>query len=96
MKASDVFQSKYLRCEDLKGRDVSLTIDRVEMAQMPNGGQRKPALFFRGKEKGLILNKTNFNTIASVLAIEVCAVSTGWPLSIRGMGVAGARVLAAG
>ena len=70
MKANDVFSSKYLRSEDLRGRDVTLTIDRVELAIMPNGGQKKPAVFFRGKEKGLILNKTNFNTIAQVTGID--------------------------
>src|SRR4051812_16579634 len=69
MKANDVFTSKYLNASDLRGRDITVTIDRVEIEKMPNG-EKKPALFFRGKDKGLLLNKTNFNTIAGVLGAE--------------------------
>ena len=66
MKSSDIFASKYLKVDDLRGRDVTVVIDSVEIAQMPNGGQKKPAVYFRGKEKALVLNKTNFNTIVQV------------------------------
>lgn len=69
MKASEVFTSKYLRSDDLRGRDITVTIDKVALVAMPDGKQ-KPAVFFQGKEKALILNKTNFNTIASVTGIE--------------------------
>ena len=69
MKANDLFKSKYLKAEDLRGKDISVTIDRVEMASMPNG-QPKPAVFFKDKDKGLVLNKTNFNTIAKVIGID--------------------------
>lgn len=70
MKATDIFSSKYLNAADLRGRDVTVTIDRVEVEKMPNSGEKKPALYFRGKDKGLLVNKTNFNTIAEVLGAE--------------------------
>lgn len=69
MKAADVFTSKYLTYADLRGRDVTVTIDRVEMVSMPDG-QRKPAVFFQNKDRGLVLNKTNFNTIAEATGID--------------------------
>jgi hypothetical protein len=70
MKASDIFSSKYISAADLRGRDATVTIDRVEIEKMPNSGEKKPALYFRGKDKGLLVNKTNFNTIAEVLGAE--------------------------
>src|SRR6266496_3969224 len=76
MKADDIFQSRYLKASDLQGRDVTVIIDRVDLVRMPQGGQTKPALYFRGKEKALILNKTNFNTIVSVTGIDD---TENWP-----------------
>lgn len=69
MKSTDVFSSKYLSAADLRGRDVAVTIDRVEVDKMPSG-EKKPALYFRGKDKALLLNKTNFNTIADVVGAD--------------------------
>lgn len=69
MKANDIFSSKYLSAADLRGRDVTVTIDTTSIEKMQNG-EKKLALTFRGKEKGMLLNKTNFNTIAAVLGLE--------------------------
>jgi hypothetical protein len=69
MKSTDVFSSRYISAADLKDRDVAVTIERVEIEKMPSG-EKKPALFFRGKEKAFLLNKTNFNTIADVLGAD--------------------------
>src|SRR5678810_462233 len=64
MKISTAFPSDYLKSADLQDRTVIVTMDRVEMADI--GDDHKPVLFFHGKTKGLVLNKTNSNTIASV------------------------------
>ncbi len=64
MKISNAFPSEYLRAADLQGRNVKVTMDRVEMAEL--GNDHKPILFFKGKDKGLVLNKTNANNIAVV------------------------------
>ena len=69
MKSSDVFASKYLSAADLRDRDATVTIERVEIEKMPSG-EKKPALFFEGKAKGFLLNRTNFNTIAEVLGAD--------------------------
>jgi len=65
MKISNAFPSEYLRAADLNGRNVMVVIDRTEMAEL-GGGDHKPVLYFKGKDKGLVLNKTNANNIATV------------------------------
>jgi hypothetical protein len=64
MKSTDIFPSKYLRAADLNGAEPIVTIDRVEMETL--GDDRKPVVYFKGKDKGLVLNKTNFNAIEEI------------------------------
>jgi len=68
MKITTAFPSDYLKAADLQGRDVTATMDRVEMREF--GGDCKPALFFEGKQRFLILNKTNSATIADAYGDE--------------------------
>lgn len=63
-RADDLYPSRYLRESDLKGRDITLTISRVEITKI--GEDTKPVAYFEGKQKGLVLNKTMFNVIAKV------------------------------
>jgi hypothetical protein len=65
MIIDDVFSSKYLKASDLRGRDVLVTIAGVEEANL-KGGDKKLLMTFAGKEKGLIVNKTNANRIAQM------------------------------
>ena len=62
MRISSAFPSEFLKAADLDGRNVKVVMDRVEMRDI--GGDHKPILFFQGKEKGMVLNKTNANNIA--------------------------------
>jgi len=61
MNISEAFPSKWLKAADFKGRSVTATIDNVEMEKVGDGD--KPIIYFRGKEKGLCLNKTNASII---------------------------------
>ena len=61
MRMSEAFPSKWLKAADFKGRGVIATIDDVEMEKV--GDDSKPIVYFRGKEKGLCLNKTNASVI---------------------------------
>ena len=63
MKISAAFPSKYLKAADLQGKQVTATISYVTMETI--GDEERPILYFNGKEKGLVLNKTNANTIAN-------------------------------
>ena len=64
MKAGDVFPSNYLKAEDLGSHEPVVTIDKVTMEKL--GDDNKPVLHFRGKDKQLALNKTNFNAIVDI------------------------------
>jgi hypothetical protein len=63
VNVNDAFPSKYLKASDLKGSKVKVTIARVEMEEIGDG--RKPVLYFQGKEKGMVLNKTNAMTVSA-------------------------------
>jgi hypothetical protein len=62
------FPSSYLKAADLQGRRVPVTVDRVAMEDI--GGEHKPVLFFQGKDRGLVLNKTNAAMIAEIAGSE--------------------------
>lgn len=64
MRISDAFPSEFLKAADLQGRTVTLFISHVEMAEI--GRDERPVLYFKGKDKGLVLNKTNATNIATV------------------------------
>jgi hypothetical protein len=68
MKVSETFPSKYLKASDLQGREVRLTMANVQIEKL--GDDDKPVLYFKGKEKGLVLNKTNANTISDAYGDE--------------------------
>lgn len=63
MRISTAFPSTYLRASDLQGRTIKVNIDKVVIEDI--GDDRKPILYFEGKEKGMVMNKTNANTISA-------------------------------
>jgi hypothetical protein len=63
MKTSDIFPSKYLKAADLDNREVKVIMANAEMEKL--GDDDKLVLYFKGKQKGLVVNKTNCNTIAA-------------------------------
>ena len=70
MDINAAFPSRFLRASDLTTGPVIATIDRVEIESV-GGGQGhakedKPVVYFRGKKKGLVLNKVNANAIAKI------------------------------
>jgi hypothetical protein len=68
---NEAFPSNYLKASDLKGRSVVVTIDRVEFEAVGQSREMKPVLYFVGKEKGMVLNKTNANKIMQLLETPV-------------------------
>lgn len=59
----EAFPSNYLKASDLKGQQPIVSIDRVEFEPVGRAKEMKPILYFEGKDKGLVLNKTNSNNI---------------------------------
>lgn len=63
----DAFPSKYLRASDLGGVTPVVTIDRIETEAVGRTREMKLVCYFTGKNKGLVLNKTNATKIAEIL-----------------------------
>jgi len=63
---SDLYPSNYLKASDLKGTQPVVTIDRVEFEPVGRQKEMKPIVYFAGKDKGVVLNKTNANKIAEL------------------------------
>ena len=79
MDMRNVFPSKYLKASDLQDRDATVVIETVQMADVGGNDpddekKEKPLIHFKGKEKGLILNVTNTNTIIDLYGPD----STDW------------------
>lgn len=68
MKMNDVFPSKYVKADDLKGKSALCIISHVTLEKI--GDDTKPVIYFQHKEKGLVCNKTNFGRIAFVYGDE--------------------------
>lgn len=73
MKVSDAFPSRWLSASDLNGGNARVTISRVEIEKI--GDDTKPVIYFKGKTKGLVANKTNSKAIADVYGDEM----DDWP-----------------
>lgn len=56
------YPSQYLKAADLGGQERRVTIANLEAEKL--GNETKPVLYFEGKDQGLVLNKTNANTIS--------------------------------
>ncbi len=63
---NDAFPSNYLKASDLQGREVVVSIDRVEFEAVGREKEQKAVLHFIGKSKGFVLNKTNARKITEI------------------------------
>ena len=69
MNINDAFPSKYLKASDLAGHNVNVTIANVVTEDIGKG-EEKLIIYFHGKQKGMVLNKTNANNIAAIYGPE--------------------------
>ena len=69
MKRGDAFPSARLKAEDIKGHKVTVEIEDVKIERVGQGDDEKtkPVLYFRGKDKTLVLNVTNWSRIEDFL-----------------------------
>jgi len=77
MHYRQMFDNKFIGAWDIpKGRDATVTIARVVAQEITSqrGKDRKPVLFFQGKSKGMVINKTNGKAIARMYGDD----TTGW------------------
>ena len=64
MRVSDAFPSNYVKCSDLQDQQVTVVIASVAMEDI--GDDNKPVVYFQGRQKGMVLNKTNANNISAL------------------------------
>jgi hypothetical protein len=65
MRRDDIFKSKYFKATDVF-EDIQLQIKAVTTEIIGEEREEKPMVYFVGKLKGLVLNLTNFNTMARI------------------------------
>lgn len=64
-----MFDREYLGSWDLQGNDVDVVIREVKGVEMKFGGgkkEKRPVVFFEGKDRGLVANKTIAKAIAAM------------------------------
>jgi hypothetical protein len=74
MHIDKLYPSRFLRCADLNGQPLRVTIAALKREDI--GGEQKNVLAFTNGTKPLVLNKTNGKTIAKVLDENE---TTKWP-----------------
>lgn len=79
MNINSAFKSNYLKHSDLNGKRVMVTMERVEVETVGQGkdAEEKPVLYFKGHERGLVLNKTNALSISEIVGSEETDQWTG-------------------
>lgn len=68
MNIEESFPSKYLKASDLQGRAVTVRMATVRTEKV--GDDQRPILYFVGKDKGCVLNKTNKNAVVALYGTE--------------------------
>ena len=79
---NDAFPSQFLKASDLKGMEVTVAIDRVDYEPVGRDKEMKAVLYFQGKAKGLVLNKTNATKIVQLTASPVTEEWEGFKLKL--------------
>jgi hypothetical protein len=62
---NDYFESKYLSAHDLDERERFVVVDRVSREEVGREREKRPVVSFVDEKKPMILNKTNFRSIAN-------------------------------
>lgn len=72
MNINAAFPSKYLKAANIpEGQTAKVRIDRIEKEDVSGKGEEpKPVLYFVGKDKGMVLNKTNARVIEAAYGAE--------------------------
>lgn len=64
-----MFDREHIGAWDLQGQDVDVVIREVKGANLKFGGgkaEKRPIIFFEGKDRGLVANKTIAKSIAAM------------------------------
>lgn len=70
MKASDFIGGNWVKCPDLQGQEVTVTIENVTAESYEEGDPERLVLQFVGMKKRLGLNSTNTASVAGLWGDE--------------------------
>lgn len=72
MKASNFTSGTYLNASQLPMKPVDVTIERIAVESVGRGGHSEDKLiaYFRGKDAGLALNKTNIKALTAICGTD--------------------------
>lgn len=72
VNVNETFPSKYLSAADLNGAEPTVVIASADVIEMESerGPERKILVKFEGKQKALVLNKTNAGSISDLYGPE--------------------------
>ena len=75
MRISDIYLSKYVKHQDLKGQEKTVRIRDCIEEELGQGNEkeRKPVLYFEGQTKGFVCNKTNSAVIVEAYGDDTSA-----------------------
>jgi hypothetical protein len=76
MKCNEVFPSRWLKAADLSPDLETVTMRKVAMKEVGEERERKPVMTFDEIDKELVLNITNWNSIAELTGEDD---SDAWP-----------------
>jgi hypothetical protein len=76
MKSNEVFPSRSLKAADLESDGETVTIQKVTMEQIGEKRERKPVMTFDETDQELVVNVTNWNSIAELTGKDD---SDDWP-----------------
>jgi hypothetical protein len=68
---NDAFPSNYLKASDIRGAEPVVTIDHVAFEPVGRQREMKAVVYFKGKEKGIVLNKTNATKITQIAGSDL-------------------------
>lgn len=63
----------YIKAEDLQGRNARVSIERVDLEEIKaqdGSKERKLVAHFVGRDKGLVLNRTNADALSHIFGTE--------------------------
>lgn len=87
---NELYPSKWLSAADVD-TPVVATIERctIETVGSGNRAERKPVVYFGGATKPLILNRTNFDAVATISGCEDTDDWAGTPLELYAIDTTG-------
>lgn len=70
MNIDTAFPSKYLKAADCEAGDITLTIQDVRIEEIGPENDSKPVVFFKERDQGWVLNKTNKNILVDAFGLQ--------------------------